>query len=312
MTSTALQAIEDIAEAANDGDVFTRDKTHVDGGVWQAAGVAVQAFPVGSVFIAVVATNPATLLGYGTWSAFGAGRVLVGLDAADPDFDLVEEVGGAKTKALSGHAGTAVGDHSAHAHTAGTLSPSAHAGTAVDAHSGTAVNAHTAHAHDPGTLAVSAHGAITVDAHSAAALSHKHDINSASNATISAHASHGHGDKTATFSAGASAYYDTPTTLPAHTLGGGTEFLPGLGAVSHVVNGPGGHTLSGATTLENLSAHVVTQPAAHVVTQPSAHTMSGNTSSEALSAHSVTQPSAHADLNVVQPYIVCYFWKRTE
>ena len=35
------------------------------------------AFPVGSVFLAVVSTNPATLLGYGTWSAFGAGRLLV-------------------------------------------------------------------------------------------------------------------------------------------------------------------------------------------------------------------------------------------
>lgn len=27
--------------------------------------------------------------------------------------------------------------------------------------------------------------------------------------------------------------------------------------------------------------------------------------------HSVTQPSAHTDLNVVQPYIVVYMWKRT-
>ncbi len=60
-----------------------------------------QAFPIGSVFIAVVATNPNTLLGYGTWSAFGAGRVLVGLDGADPDFDVVEETGGAKTVASS-------------------------------------------------------------------------------------------------------------------------------------------------------------------------------------------------------------------
>lgn len=56
-----------------------------------------QAFPVGAVFLAVVATNPATLLGYGTWAAIAAGRMLVGLDAADSDFDVVEEVGGAKT-----------------------------------------------------------------------------------------------------------------------------------------------------------------------------------------------------------------------
>lgn len=60
------------------------------------------AFPVGSVFIAVVSTNPATLLGYGTWSAFGAGRVMVGLDAGDPSFDTVKETGGAKTVASAG------------------------------------------------------------------------------------------------------------------------------------------------------------------------------------------------------------------
>jgi hypothetical protein len=58
-------------------------------------------FPVGSVFISVVSTNPATLLGYGTWSAFAAGRVLVGIDAGQTEFDTVEETGGAKTHTLT-------------------------------------------------------------------------------------------------------------------------------------------------------------------------------------------------------------------
>jgi len=35
-------------------------------------------YPVGSIYTAVVSTNPATLLGVGTWAAFGAGRVLLG------------------------------------------------------------------------------------------------------------------------------------------------------------------------------------------------------------------------------------------
>lgn len=59
------------------------------------------AFPVGSIFIAVVPTDPATLLGYGTWSAFGAGRVLVGLDAGQTEFDTVRETGGSKTHTLT-------------------------------------------------------------------------------------------------------------------------------------------------------------------------------------------------------------------
>lgn len=56
-----------------------------------------EAWPVGSIFIAVVSTNPATLLGFGTWAALGAGRVLIGIDSSDADFDTVRETGGAKT-----------------------------------------------------------------------------------------------------------------------------------------------------------------------------------------------------------------------
>jgi microcystin-dependent protein len=46
--------------------------------------------PVGSVYMnASVATNPATLLGFGTWATFGAGKVPVGIDTTDDDFDVV-------------------------------------------------------------------------------------------------------------------------------------------------------------------------------------------------------------------------------
>jgi hypothetical protein len=63
---------------------------------------ALVAWPVGSVFVSIAPTNPATLLGGGTWVAFGTGRMLVGHDAADTAFDTVEETGGSKTVALVG------------------------------------------------------------------------------------------------------------------------------------------------------------------------------------------------------------------
>jgi microcystin-dependent protein len=62
-------------------------------------------YPVGSIFTTV--TNYAdsaavvTAIGGTTWTAFGAGRVLVGQDAGDTDFDTAEETGGAKTVSLS-------------------------------------------------------------------------------------------------------------------------------------------------------------------------------------------------------------------
>ena len=57
----------------------------------------VGAYPVGSIYMnATVATNPGTLLGFGTWVAFGAGKVPVGINSGDSDFDTVEETGGSK------------------------------------------------------------------------------------------------------------------------------------------------------------------------------------------------------------------------
>ena len=65
-------------------------------------------YPIGSIYInAAVSTNPATLLGFGTWAAFGAGKVIVGLDSADALFDTLEETGGSKDAIVVSHTHTA-------------------------------------------------------------------------------------------------------------------------------------------------------------------------------------------------------------
>lgn len=84
-----------------------------------AAITAVKAalFPVGSIFTAVVATNPGTLLGFGTWTAFGAGRVPVGFDSSNVLFDTAEETGGSANATLPSHTHTATVTDPGHNHT---------------------------------------------------------------------------------------------------------------------------------------------------------------------------------------------------
>ena len=62
----------------------TTDKVHMD------------PFPVGAVFFSAVNTNPSTLLGYGTWSLIGNGRMIMG--AASTDKGL--ETGGSMSKSV--------------------------------------------------------------------------------------------------------------------------------------------------------------------------------------------------------------------
>ena len=65
-------------------------------------------YPVGSIYTnATSSTNPATLLGFGTWTAFGAGRVMVGFNASNALFDTAEETGGSADAITVSHTHTA-------------------------------------------------------------------------------------------------------------------------------------------------------------------------------------------------------------
>jgi hypothetical protein len=65
-------------------------------------------YPVGSIYTnATVSTNPATLLGFGTWTAFAAGRVMVGFNSGNALFDTAEETGGSADAIVVSHTHTA-------------------------------------------------------------------------------------------------------------------------------------------------------------------------------------------------------------
>jgi len=56
------------------------------------------AYPVGAIYTSTVSTSPATLLGFGSWSRFGQGRVLL---SADDSTYIAGAVGGSATTTLA-------------------------------------------------------------------------------------------------------------------------------------------------------------------------------------------------------------------
>lgn len=57
-------------------------------------------YPIGSIYLSVNNVNPSTLFG-GTWVAWGSGKVPIGVDTSDADFNTVEKTGGDKTESYT-------------------------------------------------------------------------------------------------------------------------------------------------------------------------------------------------------------------
>lgn len=72
-------------------------KAYVDAAI---AAVQSALYPIGSIYMSVNSTNPGTLFG-GTWTAWGTGRVPVGVDTSQTEFNTVEKTGGEKKHTLT-------------------------------------------------------------------------------------------------------------------------------------------------------------------------------------------------------------------
>ena len=106
------------APTQSSGDSSTKLATTAFVAAAISSGIAA-AYPVGSIYInATSSTNPATLLGFGTWTAFGAGRMMVGFNASDPLFDAAEETGGSKDAIVVSHTHSASASSHSHDFTA--------------------------------------------------------------------------------------------------------------------------------------------------------------------------------------------------
>lgn len=94
--------------AADDNKVAIADSTTATG--WKFGKVGTNnldktsilnwIYPVGSIYMSTNSTNPKDFLG-GTWEAWGKGRVPVGVDLSDTDFNDAGKMGGEKTHRLS-------------------------------------------------------------------------------------------------------------------------------------------------------------------------------------------------------------------
>jgi len=104
-TTATVTTVSATTVSATTANLTTVNATNLNVG---GANLLNIVYPVGSIYInATSSTNPGTLLGFGTWSAFGAGRVLVGFDASDSLFDTAEETGGSKDAIVVSHTHTA-------------------------------------------------------------------------------------------------------------------------------------------------------------------------------------------------------------
>lgn len=101
-TNTALTALEnfrDLRYAKYDADGNDISDTYAKKDDMEAA--MQRMYPIGSIYFSAVGTNPSELFGFGTWQAWGAGRVPVGVDASQTEFNAVEKTGGEKAHALT-------------------------------------------------------------------------------------------------------------------------------------------------------------------------------------------------------------------
>lgn len=145
---------------------------------------------------------------------------------------------------------------------------------------------------------ISAHSGTAVADHAA----HTHDVTT--NVTVADHASHTH----------------TYTEVPNHVhVQRGTTTATGNFAGLVIDSSAGGN---GGTISDTTTGHSTQNPTGGVATGttngPNAaltHSVTNNGittgNPSATLTHSVTQPNDHAGMNVVQPYVVVYFWKRT-
>lgn len=277
-------------------------------------------FPVGSIYTSYnVNTNPASRLGFGTWTAI-QGRMLIGASSAYP----ATSTGGAATHTLT------VSEMPSHSHTASSASAGSHlhgastssAGAHTHSVSGTAASAGS-HTH---TIIVASGGAHTHTASTASAGDHTHSRGTM-NITGSIGDSHAIRSHTPlTYSTGAFVLNKNASKLPDLNTGN-VDTIFGFSfdasrSWTGATSSAGSHTHTVTVTNTN-SAHSHTASSASAGAHT--HSVSGTAASAGAHTHTVTinTNGAHTHtisignagsgtgFSTISPYLAVYMWRRT-
>lgn len=247
-------------------------------------------FPVGSFYTSYnINTNPAQLLGFGTWTAV-QGRVLLSASSAYP----AGSTGGAASHAIT------VAELPSHSHTGSTASAGDHTHTATTASAGT-------HTHE---ISVASAGA------------HTHSGTAASNG---AH-THTRGTMDITGYHGSEALISGGSSGP-HPIGG--AFYVSKGQGGHVAGNVGGgaeqinfqasRAWTGVTSSSGAHTHTIAAASAgaHVHNASSAnagiHTHTVTVETNGAHTHTVTigNTGGGSAMSLLPPYVAVYMWRRT-
>lgn len=94
-TDTNYGDVTQLAISIATPNIYIRTRNNTDWSSWKLMVHRESIFPVGSIYMSVTNTNPSNSFG-GTWVLWGQGRVPIGVDTSQSEFNSVEKTGGTK------------------------------------------------------------------------------------------------------------------------------------------------------------------------------------------------------------------------